>query len=103
MSSLEIIFIADIEPEDIPFEIDIGDWIELSDDKKLWWISIYKKLKQLYPKYKIDTQYGVFGRNLRFLFRSKNKVYNKLLSSLKTYGEVSEHRYDSVYAIKIKI
>ena len=89
--------------QDIPFEIDDEDWAEISDDKRHWWNNINKGIHMVQSKYKISYEYSPVSKKIYFYFRSKNKIYNKLLASLKTYGQTYESKNEADYVIKIKI
>jgi len=87
--------------QDIPFKIDEEDWAEISDDKRHWWNNISKGIHMVQSKYKISYEYST--PLIYFYFRSKNKIYNKLLASLRTYGQTYESKYGANYVIKIAI
>ena len=104
MSSEQYLVATVVNENIIPFNIDEEHWAELSDNKRQWWDKIYNAFNNVNSKYKIYHQYSSFSNCIYFYFRSKNKVYKNLLSSLKTYtNKVFEQRYSDEYRIKVFI
>ena len=103
MSSEQILEAQVIQNENQPFNIDDDQWAELSDAKKSWWNHILYAWNNVKSKAHKRYEFSSITNSIYFIFKSKTPVYQNLLLSLKSYGNVREKVFDKEYYIMIKI
>jgi hypothetical protein len=102
MSSEQVLEATPID-QPIPFEIDQEWWDQLFENEKAWWKHIQYAWTNVKSKAYKRTEFSSLTNNIYFIFKSKTSVYQNLLLSLKTYGNVREKIFDKEYYIMIKV
>jgi hypothetical protein len=92
-----------VHDQNIPFNIDQEWWDELAENKKVWWNHIQKAWINVKSKSHKRYEFSSMTNNIYFIFKSKTSVYQNLLLSLKSYGNVHEKVFDKEYYLMIKV